>query len=528
MIRRALSSLAVVVLAPSAAFSLEDASLRARVERVIAAAPGLAPADVGVVVRKHGDAEPLVAIAADRPLAPASNLKVVTTAAALDLLGRDYAFVTRFLADGNVADGALAGDLVVVGGGDPSVSGRANGLGAASRLEEAARAIRAAGVARVEGRLLLDDRFFDRELVNPGWPKDQLGEWYCAETGALSLNDNCLDVTVAGGATAGSAPLVSIDPVTSYVELRNAATTVATRSRHRFRIERKIGENRFTLTGAVLAQSPSAKESVVVHDPTLFFGTVFREALARAGVEVLGATVVANRSEPFAPPPGAREIHRLETPLAEAVKVCNKRSQNFYAEQIVKTIGRERRGEGSWRAGLAEIGAFLERLGCARIPVEDPSGATPALRAPGATASATAVTSSAGDFLLADGSGLCSTNRITPRALALVLERMLKHPARREFFESLPIGGVDASLEKRLKDKKSVGRVVAKTGYIARVSALSGYVRGEDGATYVFSTIFNRFRGSNSEMKKVQDDVCRAIVAWSGASSAPGAAGGRR
>jgi D-alanyl-D-alanine carboxypeptidase/D-alanyl-D-alanine-endopeptidase (penicillin-binding protein 4) len=438
-------------------------------------------------------------------------MKIVTTAAALALLGRDYAFVTRFLADGNVADGTLGGDLVVVGGGDPGISGRANGLGAASRLDEAARAIRAAGIARVTGRLVLDDRFFDRELVNAGWPRDQLGEWYCAETGALSLNDNCLDVTVSGGLAAGSPSLLAIDPSTAYVDVKNLTKTVAARAQHRYRIERKIGENRFTVTGSVLAKAPGRTDSVTVHDPTLFFGTVFREALARAGVTVGGDMIVVDRRLPYALPPGATEITRLETPLAEAVKVCNKRSQNFYAEQIVKTIGRERCGEGSWRAGLAEVGDFLERAaGCRRIPVEE--FAAPSLNAPGGSRSAPD-----GDFFLADGSGLSAANRITPRAMTRVLDHALGQPTRREFFDSLPIGGVDASLEKRLRDKKSLGRVVAKTGYIARVSALSGYVRGEDGATYVFSILLNKFKGGNAEMKKIQDDVCRAIIDWSGA-----------
>lgn len=504
-----LAALAAAAALAAPAPAAEDAGLRARVAKALAA-PALRSADAGVAVSRLGESDPLLSIAADRPLAPASNMKVVTTAAALELLGRDYVFVTRFLARGEVARGSLAGDLVVVGGGDPGISGRANGLGAASRLEEAARAIRASGISRVEGRLVLDDRFFDRELVHPSWPKDQLGEWYCAEVSALSLNDNCLDVTVSGGAAAGAPAIVAIDPETAYVEVRNQAKTVAARAGHRFRIERKIGENRFAVTGGVLAKANGQVESVTVHDPTLFFGAVFREALARAGVAVAGETVVADRAAPFDPsaPPGAREIHRLETPLADAVEVCNKRSQNFYAEQIVKTIGRERKGEGSWRAGLGAIAEFLERLSCRRIGIED--AATPALKAPGGEALPP------GDFFLADGSGLSAANRISPRALTRVLDHMLKTPARREFFDSLPIGGVDASLEKRLKDKKSIGRVVAKTGYIARVSALSGYVRGEDGATYVFSILLNRFTGSNAEMKKIQDDVCRAIIEWSG------------
>jgi len=497
----ALALAAIVSLGASA--SAEDRDLRSRFDRLLSV-KGLRTADVGVSVRRLGETEPLVAIHEDRPLAPASNMKIVATAAALDLLGRDYVFVTRFLMRGEiVSGGVLEGDLAVVGGGDPEISGRATGLGAASRLDEAARAIRDAGVARVSGRLVLDDRFLDRELVNPGWPKDQLGEWYCAETGALSLNDNCLDVTVSGGPAAGAPPVVTLDPDTAYVEFRNEATTTASRGEHVYRIERRIGENRFALTGKVLAGSGPAVANVTVHDPTLYFGTVFREALSRAGVAVDGVTVVEDRTVPLATPPG-REVFRLETSLVRAVEVCNKRSQNFYAEQIVKTVGRERRAEGSWRAGLAEVAGFLERLGVGGMDAGEALG--PAV-----------LGRERGEFRLLDGSGLSAENRLSPRALTRVLEHMVAvHPARKEFFDSLPIGGVDASLEKRMRDRSVAGRVVAKTGYISRVSALSGYVRGRNGSTYAFSFLFNRFRGSNSEMKAVQDALCAAIVDWSG------------
>jgi D-alanyl-D-alanine carboxypeptidase/D-alanyl-D-alanine-endopeptidase (penicillin-binding protein 4) len=481
----ALAVLAAVVPAPPA-----NASLQSQIEAALSA-KSLARARVGVLVQDVETSRVLFERGADDLFTTASNTKIVTTAAALHLLGADYTFTTRFLRRGEIAGGVQRGELVVVGGGDPNLSGRFHGGRVAAVFEEVARRLLGEGIRRIDGDVVLDDRMFDREFVAPGWPRDQLDKWYAAPVSALSLNDNCVDVTIRPGPAPGAPAAVSIEPPTRFAVLRNAATTRGARSEHRYVLTRKQGTREIVLSGGVWSGAGLVTESVPVDHPPVFFGTVLRETLERSGIEVRGDVGLCSAREDSDSPGGGAGgalsdgvlVHAVGTPLWVTVEVTNKRSQNFYAEQILKTLGYERRGLGTFEGGVAAVSEFLAEIGI-----------------------------ELGSYTMVDGSGLSAQNRFTPRQLVRILEFTTRAPHALAFFRSLPVSGTDGSLEDRLREPAYQGRIVAKTGFIRRASTLSGYARKRSGGTAVFSILMNDFAGSNAEMKEIQDRICRAII----------------
>ncbi|HVY60177.1 MAG TPA: D-alanyl-D-alanine carboxypeptidase/D-alanyl-D-alanine-endopeptidase, partial [Planctomycetota bacterium] len=372
-----LVTLALGLAAPARADGLAD-----RLERIFAH-PDFAGAKVGVSIVSLADGKTLWERDPGEPLSLASNTKLVTTAAALDRLGPGYRFETTLLRRGPVRVDTLAGDLVVRGGGDPCVAGRFDGE-ADGALRRFARSLREMGVRKVSGDVVADDRFLDREWQHPDWPKDQADRWYEAPVCALSLNDGCVDVSVAPGARAGAPALVTLAPACSLVEVENACVTTAQRKEHVVDIGRRGGGNRIVVRGAILAGAPPTVQSIGVTDPALLFAAVLKERLADEGIAVEGKARVVAADEP------AGELEPVAVHaslLAQALPVVNKRSQTHYAEQLRKVLGAAKGGEGSWKGGIAVEAAFLEQ----EVGLEK------------------------GSFSFLDGSGLARGNKVSAR-----------------------------------------------------------------------------------------------------------------
>lgn len=455
--------------------SLEQAVARLRSKHK------LDSARIGLCVIDLDTGREVLASAADQPLVPASNMKLVTTAAAIERLGADFEFHTVLYKRGVIdRNGTLSGDLVVIGAGDPNVSGRFFDGDPTAIFARWAEKLRAAGVRVVQGDLLLDDTLFDRELTAPDWPKNQLSEWYCAQVTALPLNDACIDVTLRPASSAGLPALVHLSPATKYVSIENSCTTTTVESEHKYGIDRVSGTNRIRITGKILVGSAPEAVSVTVHDPTMFFGTVLAETLRAKGISLQG---VPRRVEsPFRPKEDNLDaVCSYAVDLKRTLAVTNKRSQNLYAETLIKLLGARVRGEGSWSAGAAVLSSFLAEVGATE-----------------------------GEFIVRDGCGLSATNRLSARSIARVLAFEWGRPHRDAYVESLAAGG-EGTLEKRLREPDLAGRVRAKTGYIDGASALSGYVQTSEGRWLAWSILVNRF-GSLSDAKAFQDDVVRLLA----------------
>lgn len=457
--------------------------LAARIDSILAR-PQLARAQWGIEVRDASTGQTLYARNAARLFIPASNLKLIVSAAAAHHLDPDHRFRTGVYAAGPVHDGVLAGDLILYGRGDPMISARYFPTRTAV-FEMLADSLRARGIRRVEGRVVADESWFDNEQVRADWDAYDLRWWYAAPVGALGFNDNAIDFSIEPGPGVGSRPRITGQPESGAWSLENTARTVGARQRSTF----DLGPG--TLRGAVQAYgnlplgSGVRTESYAVDNPARWTAIVFREVLESKGVAVARDPVpIVSHPDSSRVGTSTLLVEWRSPPLPQAIGPVLMNSQNWFAELLVKTLGKEVRGEGSWEAGLAVEREFLTRV----------------------------VGIDSADFVLRDGSGLSERNRVTPRALVRLLDYVRRTPRQAIVRRALPLAGAqDGSLRSRLTDLR--GRVAAKTGYIGGADSLSGFVTMPDGREIIFCIIANSSGEPSARMKAGIDDVVRAIAA---------------
>ena len=411
----------------------------------------------------------------DRGFLPASNQKLFTTAAALDLLGPEHRYETTLSFDGTTQDSVMQGDLRLVGSGDPTFGSTA--LERSEPLRDWAERLAEMGVRRIEGRLIGDDQVFLDGFYPDGWSVNYLtrqkGQQMGVHPGGLSYRDNTVPVTVRA-TTPGAPPEVRIQPE-GVLSVENEAVTSERWRGSTLLINRTFSTNKIVLTGSV-ARSYGGVRNVPVSDPTAFTLHIFRERLQGAGIETDLELVNAKALDG---PSGEGEplfVH-VSPLLPEIVTEINKRSNNFYAEQVLRTYG----WGGSTRGGIQRTESFLRRAGID----------TRALS-------------------LNDGSGLSRKNLVTPRSLQALLAHMNGHAAGEVFRASIPRGG-----ERNTTLSTRLGRtdVRAKTGSLAFVRGLSGYVERPDGGRVAFALFANNYTGPSYQITHTMDDIVRLLTA---------------
>ena len=411
------------------------------------------------------------------PVSPASNMKLFTTAAAIDLLKPGFEVTTGVYVRGSIdPNGTLNGDVKFVGRGDPTIGGRFHDGNATAVLQDWAAELKRAGVKTVAGNLVFEHGYFDAEYIHPTWPVDQLVAWYEAPIAAFSMQEGCIAVRVLPSRS-GQQCVVQLDPPTSYVSVQNTCRT----GRGLPFITRRNGSNEIIVRGGVPARSGTTEVFITVENPVHYFAAVTNETLQRNGIRIQGQIVLTPRD--------ARTDWRLvtqhTTPLNILIYVINKKSQNHYAEQVLKMIGAEMRNDGSWAGGNAEIKEWLT----AKIGVP------------------------ANEFHPVDGSGMSRNNRASANAFISLLRYMWKSPWREEFVSSMPYtGDPDSKFGNRLRRPPFARQVYAKTGYISGVIGLSGYVHAQSGKVYAFSFLFNRYRVGVFGVYNLQDEMLKEII----------------
>ncbi len=411
------------------------------------------------------------------PRTPASNLKLITTAAALDRLGTDFRFQTSLIYHD--------GDLVLIGDGDPTLGDvemlRKVGWDVTTVYRGWAEQLQKRKIKSIKN-IRVDDSVFDEQFVHPHWPSDQEHKRYVAQVGGVNLNANCIDFSVRAG-PAGQTVSFSMDPDTRYAAVRNICLSGS----NSVWLARQLGGNDIVLRGEARSGAETLA-SVTIHDPPMFAATVLKETLESAGIQVTGDVIrdreakTARKKSPKLWPVIA--IH--ETPLAMVLMRANKNSMNLYAEALCKRMGFAATGQsGSWTNGPAAIGGYLKSIGV-----------------------------DADEYRLDDGSGLSKENLISPAAIVRVLSRNYFGPARQPYFASLSVAGVDGTLDDRFRGSDLRQRVFGKSGYVSGVSCLSGYLHARDDNWYAFSIMMNHIPdGSNGGMKLIQEKIIRAVDA---------------
>jgi D-alanyl-D-alanine carboxypeptidase/D-alanyl-D-alanine-endopeptidase (penicillin-binding protein 4) len=394
-------------------------------------------------------------------LTPASNLKIFTTGAALCILGKDFNYETTLYRSGVITDGILTGNLIVTSNGNPNISGRFYEGNTTAVFEDWGDTLLSLGIKGVIGDVVIDDTAFDRDYLVDSWPSNQLACWYCAPVSAVSFNDNCIDITVFPEKGNGKV-LYRLDPNTESFKVVNECKQTSRKSQHAIYFAKEYDD--IVIKGRCYSKAGGFKESIPIDNPPVYFGSVLKETLRiKKGIRITGTVRLATRTY-NSQNDDLRKITSTKTDLLTTLAVTNKNSQNFYAEQILKTIGYYSGGKGSFNNGVKQIEKFLRD---------------------------NKILASEDDYTQVDGSGLSPKNRITANQMINLLSYLYKTKYGEEFRETLAVNGVDGTLKNRLKSNGKNHKIWAKTGYIKNVSALSGYLQTKKDNDIAFSIIIN-------------------------------------
>ncbi len=443
--------------------------------------PALAMGFQGVLIQSLTDGSTLYERNADPVFLPASNNKLLTSAATLAILGPNYVYRTRLFRTGPITRvGTLQGELVLRGAGDPLLSPR--------DLDEIARQVARAGIRRVTGGVRFDDSLFDRQRLGEGWSWDDEPYYYSAQISALNLNENLVSVQVLPGRRVGEHARVLIGPTDKYTALVNTALTGPPKSKPSLVIGRVRGRNILTVSGSLpidVAAKDNRSVGVTIENPSRFAAFVLAERLRRQGVAIAGGV---REGAPISPEAPVVAEH-VSVPLSALLRRLNKPSDNLIAECLLKTVGAACRGQGT--GGADGTGAQAARDWLARIGLD------------------------VSRLRMADGSGLSRRNYVSPRNLVRLLVYLHTLPTFPIFYNSLPIAGADGTLRRRLRGTAAAGNCHAKTGSLAHVSSLSGYVTTRDGEMLAFSILMNNHLAPNRDCAAVQDKIVALLASYS-------------
>lgn len=469
----------VVVSSPPARDPVHD--LAQQIDSLLAGA-SLERTTWGVVIKSVDRDEALYTNNAHKLLMPASTFKLITLAAAANQLGWDYRYETRVLANGVVANGTLKGDLIIAGSGDPTID---DWDGAATRLFRTwADQLKAAGISRIEGRIIGDDNVFADELLGAGWAWDDLARSFAAGASGLQFNENTAQFAVTAGTAVGEPAHVEVMPAGAPVSFRASVTTARSGTTPAIAMRPPARGTVIDVDGSIPLGGERQVVNVAVENPTLYFVNAVRQALAIEGIEIRGASADIDDIPPFDRTAERAIVTHQSQPLSTIAATLMKESQNVYAETLLRTI-----------AVRASRGGSVDAARAAVLQTLMSWGISPA------------------DLLIADGSGLSRYDLITADALVSVLLHVHRDDRLRDpFVSALPIAGRDGTLAERMKGTAAEGNARAKTGSFTNARALAGYVRSAHGEMLAFSILANNYGGPADAIQQTIDAIVVALA----------------
>jgi serine-type D-Ala-D-Ala carboxypeptidase/endopeptidase (penicillin-binding protein 4) len=492
------------------------ARFRARVAAVLGQS-NASKLNWGMEVADRDSGEVLYELNADHFFTPASNAKIVTTMLALGSLGADYRFHTTLESKAALeSDGRVAGDVILVGRGDPDLSnrrfpyaGRGDRIGPVEKiLAELADAAVSRGLRAVDGDIVADDSDYPYDPYPAGWSIGDLFFAFAAPVSAIAFNDNTISVIIAPGKQIGDPAILQTEPAAALGAFAADITTGPPDALPDFAVVREPATNFILLRGAIGIGRTPTRIDIAMTAPAETAALSLKQLLEARGVRIMGTARAQHgpppysnaAGEPILPPPPTTTAapqpnpailaDHISEPLLEIIRLTNKASHNLHAELLLRAVGREKLGVGSTAAGLKVERDFLHTAG-----VVD------------------------GDIVLSDGSGLGRDNLVTPRAIVTLLQFAARQSWGKDYLSSLPISGVDGTLEGRMTDTAAAGMIEAKTGEIEHVRGLSGYATTLHGESLVFSIFYNNNPQHGLGTVAPVDAIATAMVETLGASS---------
>ncbi len=516
MLRKRVSSfllLALLCVGPFAT-AASKASLQEHIDQILAP-PDVARGFWGIEIVSLPKGKVLYARNEHKLFTPASNTKLFTTATALALIGPDYRFRTTVETTGSLDKyGRLSDDLVLVGRGDPNLSGRILPYNLHTErdsqpikvLSDLADEVVRKGLKFVDGDVVADDSYSAFERYGEGWSQDDLVWGDGAPVSALTINDNVVVVSILPADHIGERAFVSVTPYADYYRVDNRIiTTPPGTGPRKIYINREPGSRTLTLWGNMPVDDAGAKEALAIEDPADFAADLFRQLLEQRGVVIYGrtrshhtelaslstvtVTSLASRgggsSSALSPQDQRMVLASYQSqPLAEDLTVINKVSQNLHAELLLRLLGREKGNAGTIEAGKEVERTFLTQQ----------AGVSP------------------DEFVFYDGSGLSRENLVTPHAIVQLLQYAATQPWALLYQSTLPVAGVDGSLADRFKGTPGMGRIQGKTGSLNHVNALSGYATTLKGEKIAYSILTNNHHLSDAQALDTIDRIMLAVI----------------
>ena len=468
----------------------ESAKFAFRAEALLGAGAA-AKGTWGILIADAESGEVLFSENADRFFVPASNMKLFTTALALEKLGLDFRFHTTLETSGSISpQGTLNGDLVLVGRGDPNLSNRKFPYELKEEfdgppekfLAQLADGIASKGVKRVSGGVLADDSYFPRDRYPNGWEIDDMVWEYGAAISAIVVEDNTVTLALLSGERAGDPVQAVLAPATPDFTVVNLATTSSAELKSDLTLTREPGVNLVTIKGTMPAKSAPRTLILAIQEPALHAAALLKKLLEDRGIQVDGAARAIHE------PPAEKDSRIVlaeheSVPLGDAVKLINKISQNLHTEMLLRTVARQK---GVW-ATSEDLMKTAEEFYAAAGIVD-------------------------GDVVQTDASGLSRHDLVTPRAIVSLLAYAQNRPWFGPYYASLPIAGLDGTLEDRMKNTLAAGRIHAKTGSVEHVRTLSGFAETPSGRRLIFSFLGNNLASKNHEAADALGGLCAAML----------------
>ncbi|XQY90165.1 D-alanyl-D-alanine carboxypeptidase/D-alanyl-D-alanine endopeptidase [Metabacillus sp. HB246100] len=475
------SILLFILVSMSCSLTVAEASLPSSesITERLDALPQLRGASIAVSIRSVRTGEILYQYNGDKRLSPASNMKLFTGAAALQMLGPKHTFHTEIHTDGKQKWKVLFGNLYLVGKGDPTLS--------KTELDQFAKALKEQGIDYISGDLIGDDSWYDdvRYSIDLPWSDEQT--YYGAPISALTTsptndyNAGSILITITPSDSIDAAPLVQLTPPTTFVSIKNKARTTKPTSKPTITLDRNHLTNTVLVVGEIPRAYPAVKESIAITNPTNYTLTLFQESLEEQGIKVLGSL---KRGE--VPNKTIRMMDRASVPLEQLVVPFMKQSNNTIAEILIKEMGKKGEGEGSWDSGLAVEKRVLTEMGV-----------------------------SLNGMVFRDGSGISHLNLTTANTVTNLLFVAQDQPWFHSFYESLPVAGIEekqigGTLKGRFIDSPFKGKIVAKTGSLTNVSSLSGYLENGRKKEYIFAIMMNHL-SENQNGKEMEEKIINLL-----------------
>lgn len=413
---------------------------------------------------------------------PASNLKLLTSAAILDQLGPDYTYTTKVYGLGYQAGDTWQGDIIIRGVGDPSISGEFYREDRFHVFDKFFSALYSRGIREINGNLVGNDVFFDKKPYPEGWSWQDLSFYYGVEISALSFNNNAVDLTVYADGDIGDTPRIEWFPFdTDYVEFVNEQVITPPDSEYDEFYRRMLGSNTIILRSK-LPKGYVEKESLSINNAPLFFLDTFKKYLEDGNISLNGRIIVDSQPQQWNDDQYQVLAEHTSVPLRKLIRQINKGSDNFYSEMLLKTMAAEHFDA----AGSTELGISLVKDFAASMQVDTT------------------------ELEMEDASGMASSTLITVEDLSRMLIEMRDHPQFEVYKNSLSVSGVDGSLENRF-GKSLRGKIFGKTGYVSGVRSLSGYMKTSTGQTLVFSVVTNNYTTKTSYIDHVQEEIIQNL-----------------